>query len=89
MVSPRSVSSSSGPPKRESFVQVVLRDPAGGDSHGPKRPQGPTGHEPSKTYGDHGHDGEGDPRLDEKLVKVGCLLGLETAPCRAVGGNDP
>src|SRR6266581_2007335 len=61
----------------EAFVQVLLRDLPGGGRHGLEWSEHATGDHPAEHDGNHRHDGKGDPRLDQKLVQVGCCLSTE------------
>ena len=52
----------------QALVQVGRGDPSGRAGDGPDGSQHPAGNEPAGEEGEDGHDGEGDSRVDEKLV---------------------
>ncbi len=59
-------------------MQVRRRDPARRPGDGPDRSQHPAGNEPASKQREHGHNGEGETRVDQKLVRVdGALCGFD------------
>jgi hypothetical protein len=62
------------PVQGQAFVQAGRGDPPGRTGDGPDGPKHPAGHEPAGQQGEDGHDGQGDPRVDQKLVRVGRAL---------------
>ena len=70
MVSPRSLSSSSGPASARRSCRLSLGDVTGGGGHDPERSQDPTRDEPAEQHGCPDHDDEDDARTDEELAGV-------------------
>ena len=67
-----------GPVERETLVQARGGDPLRRAGDGPDAAQHPAGDEPAGQEGKHRHDRQGDPRVDQELVRVGgALRGLE------------
>ena len=65
----------------QALVQAGGGDPPGRAGDGPDGSQHPAGHQPAGQEGECGHDGQGDSRVDQKLVRVGrALRGLD-GPC--------
>jgi hypothetical protein len=62
------------PVEGQAFVQAGRGDPPGRAGDGPDGSQHPAGDEPAGQQGEYGHDGQGDPRVDQKLVRVGRAL---------------
>src|SRR5215472_7937732 len=61
----------------QAFVQVFFRDLPGGGYHGLEWSEHATGDDPAKHDGHDSYDGKSDPRLDQKLVQVGCGLRMK------------